>query len=159
MKIFVKSMERATRGARRQQSGFVLIMTLVVVALVSIIGVSIMNITTVEARLAGNMQETMRALGLAESSYDQYFNVSNAYDPASLGVDQTYTYGSMGTSTINNIEKARGHKPPRSADPGQIYSVGYGTANYEFESTATTTLGGKAVLQAGVTQIIPSQNN
>ena len=152
---------RGQQGPGARQSGAVLIMALVILVVMSILGISIMKASSLEEKMSGNTQETVRAFEAAESGLEQVFqdgvSLSSLIYPGQ-SAEETITIG-YATAKVKTTYIVRGNKPKRSLDRANIYSVtDYGTANFEQVSTATTLTSASTVVKQGVAQITPKNN-
>jgi type IV pilus assembly protein PilX len=143
------------------QRGAVLVMALVILLIMTILGVTVMNTASLEARMAGNTQETNRAFHAAESGLEHSYQdgagyTSLLYPGATNGpTGESITYGSA-RAVIVSTYASRGEKPRRSMDRTNIYSSSdFGTANFELASTGTTSLLAQSVVKQGISQITP----
>lgn len=144
-----------------RQRGAVLVMALVILLVMTILGVTIMNTASLEARMAGNTQETNRAFHAAESGLEHAYQdgagyTSLLYPGATNGpTGETFTYGSAKAMVVSTYA-SKGEKPRRSQNRANIYSAAdFGTANFELVSNGTTTLMAQAAVKQGISQITP----
>lgn len=144
-----------------RQKGAVLVMALVILVVLTILGVTVMNTTSLGEKMAGNLQEATRAFQASESGVEHSFQdgtklASLVYPGQSTS--ETLTIGSS-TAVVKTTYTQRGNKPKRALDRANIYSItDFGTANFELQSTGTTTTSAKAVVTQGVSQITPKNN-
>ena len=149
------------RGPGAKQSGAVLIMALVILVVMTILGVTIMKTSSLQEKMSGNTQETVRAFEAAESGLEQVFqdgvSLSSLIYPGEFA-EETISIG-YSSAKVKTTYTARGNKPKRSLDRSNVYSItDYGTANFEQVSTATTLTSANAVVKQGVAQITPKNN-
>jgi type IV pilus assembly protein PilX len=144
-----------------RQKGAVLVMALVILVVMTILGVTVMNTTSLGEKMAGNLQESTRAFQTSESGVEHSFQDGTSL--ASLvypgqSTSETITIGTT-TAVVQTTYTQRGNKPKRALDRANIYSItDYGTANFELKSTGKTTTSAKAVVTQGVAQITPKNN-
>ena len=62
-----------------RQSGAVLIVAMILLVVLTLLGVTAMNTTSLEERMASNTQEQVRAFQAAETALSEAFNDNNAY--------------------------------------------------------------------------------
>jgi len=75
-------MNRAlTTGPKRSQRGFVLIVSLLILMVITMIGVNAISTSTLEGRMAHNLQQTMYAFQAAESAIEDAIRASDPFDP------------------------------------------------------------------------------
>lgn len=140
-----------------RQAGTALIMALVILVILTLLGVTVMGNVSLEAKMAGNAQETQRALQFAESGLEHTFNSTDSY-PIELG--KTLTTASPivfdgGEAVVATTYHTQSNIPLRANSVENIYSNrDYTTANFEQESTGTTRAGARAVVKQGARQIV-----
>jgi len=142
--------------ASRQQ-GTALVMALVILLVMTIFGLSIMNTTSLESKMATNAQESNRAFHMAESALERDYsdgsNLANLPLPG-MSTSRDITDYLPAIVTVETTYATMGNTPPRAMDPDQIYSAtDFGTANFEQFATATTNTSANTELKQGVTQI------
>ena len=140
----------------RRQRGAVLIVSLILLVVLTLLGVTSMNTTSLEEKMAANSQTTTRAFQTAETGLSIAFNdnaaydLSGAYDPSSSTVSNT--------SDVVDLEgDFKGWSPPPS---GSLYSAtSFQAAHFEFTSTGRVAGGNvSTTLRGGAYQIAPKQN-
>ncbi len=67
-------------GARKHQQGAALVVSLVMLVILTLLGVSMMNTTKLEERMAANTQETTQAFQSAETGLSQGYDDANSWD-------------------------------------------------------------------------------
>jgi len=136
------------------QRGAALAVGLVLLLAMTIIGISALNTTSLEERMAGNTQEMNRAFQIAETG------LSTAFDnPESFDLVQTQsaivTSGTMHSTVSFDTTFNQFTKPQR----GSNYSaINFSSAHFETESTGMTDAGATVNLSQGAYQITPSLN-
>ena len=144
--------------APARERGAVLIVSLILLVVMTLLGVTSMNSTSLEEKMAANTQITTRAFQTAETGLSIAFNdndaydLSGAYDPASSTVS--------GTSDVVDLEgDFKGWSPPPS---GSLYSAtSFQAAHFDFTSVGQVGGGSNTVsttLHGGAYQIAPKQN-
>lgn len=138
----------------RTERGVALVMAMIILLVLTILGVTIMGVSGLEAKMAGNTQESTRAFQLAESANEQIINdPSISHSLGAVGASTTRSFTST-TTTVTFIAKAT--PPGRSSDPSRIESALSGAkAHFEIVSRSQTTLGGKADVTQGASRDIP----
>lgn len=71
--------ETLTRSSERLQRGAVLVVSMILLLVMTLIGVTGMNTTSLEEKMAANTQEVNRAFQAAETALAQAFGDPNAY--------------------------------------------------------------------------------
>lgn len=137
-----------------EQRGAVLVMAMVILLILTIIGVTAMNTSSLEAKMATNIQETNRAFTAAESGLNKALNTAGSFDlHAPGGVDNTFSFGSLGhqsEASVNTLFLS--FSTPKR---GSGYSaVNYDSANFDQKATGTTTTKARSVLHQGASQIV-----
>ena len=121
---------RAT--ASRRQRGAVLIVSLVLLVILTLLGVSMMNTTKLEERMAANIQEATQAFQSAETGLSQGFNDAAAWNTnAAITQVATTIPGSTRKETsefVTSFIATTG--PPSGYDVAQFQ-----TAHFDFQST------------------------
>ena len=129
----------------RHQRGTALIMSLVILMILTILGVTAMGTATLEERMAGNTQELNKAFQAAESAGSLDLNVATTND---------FTYAASNSSASVTTEFVEFTPPKRGSGHGSNVEA----ANFDQSSTGLTGAGAKAVVHQGVAQIVPKAN-
>ena len=141
-----------------RQRGAVLIVSLILLVVMTLLGVSSMNSTSLEEKMAANSQVTTRAFQTAETGLSIAFNDNNAYD-LSGSYDPASSTVSTTSDTVDLEGDFKGWSPPPS---GSLYSAtSFQAAHFEFTSLGSVGGGGNRVsttLRGGAYQIAPKQN-
>lgn len=148
----------AVHAWRRQERGVVLVIALIFMLVLTILGVTVMNTSALEGRMAGNTQETNRAFQGAESAIENVFADGSAFNElVNVGDSTSKSVNYPGTSvTVDVTYAARRNTPPRSRDRAHINSaVNFGSAVFDMKSTANTTTLANTELSQGAAQITP----
>ncbi len=143
----------------RYERGTVLIMSLVILMILTILGITAMSTASLEEKMSGNTQESTRSFEAAESGLNTAMNTSGGLDlnttyalPKTLPqVD--YGGGKSGSAVVTTWFVQ--FSPPKR---GSGYGSNFDAANFEQASTGTTTVGAKSVIHQGVAQIVPKSN-
>lgn len=117
--------------------GAVLVVSLVLLVVLTLLGVSVMNMTRLEERMASNSQESVRAFQGAETGLSQAYDNANVWNPSVITAEDT------GTAEYQ-VEFLTATGPPPGYDVTQFQ-----TANFDFRSVAETDSGFTAVLHGG----------
>lgn len=150
---------RHARAAARQR-GAVLIVSLILLVVLTLLGVTAMNSTSLDEKMAANNQQTTRAFQAAESGLSATFNNNAAYnlanDPANP-YKTTVSIPSSGSDQASITGSFVGWSAPPA---GSLYSAtSFQAAHFNFTSQGTTNGGAiQTVLQGGAYQIAPKQN-
>jgi hypothetical protein len=137
------------------EGGTVLIMAMVILLILTIIGVTALNTTTLEAKMAGNTQDTIRAFEAAESGLNKALNTTGSLDLyATDGISNDFTFTGGTNAKVNS--KFLSFAPPKR---GSGYSIiNYDSANFDQASTGfignITSPNAKSVVHQGVSQIV-----
>ena len=154
--------QAAWPGARRQ-SGAVLLVSLVILVVLTLLGVSTMNTTQLGEKMAANNQQMNHAFQAAETALSQAFNNSDAWEGA---FTSTYeharaTFGGSTDGAEYSADFLSWTPPP----VGSLYSsTTFRSAHFNFRSTGSTTdpNTGNAhlatTINGGAYQIAPKQN-
>ena len=143
--------------AYRQQRGFVLVVCLIMLLVLTVLGVNNMSTSNLEERMASNSQTKVGTFQLAESAIADTIVDNTIFDSAisdpSTAVNSTYTIGGQTATTATKV------------NPTQLgYSITGSSLNkftgVLMDITSTSTIdgtGAKSQLTEGVTKIIPKQ--
>jgi type IV pilus assembly protein PilX len=144
-------------GCHRQR-GAALIMSMVILLILTILGISTMGTASLEEKMSGNTQESIRAFQAAESGLNDAFTVSGGLDlnSGTTGKDlPRFTYGSGKSGYADvNVKFIQFSNPKR----GSGYGSNFEAANFNQSSTGSTNSGAKATIHQGVAQIVPKSN-
>lgn len=140
--------------ARTHESGAVLIVAMIILVILTLLGVTAMNTTSLQERIASNTQEQVHAFQAAETGLNQAFADNLAYD-----ISGTYTGGATPTPFAGSADSASyiptflGFSPP---PPGSLYSAtSFQAAHFNFRATGTSATNLSIVLNGGAFQIAP----
>lgn len=140
--------------ARGRQSGAVLIVALILLVVLTLLGVTAMNTTSLQERIAGNTQEQVHAFQAAETGLSLAYADDLAYD-----LTGTYTGGATPTAFAGTADTAAymptflGFTPP---PPESLYSATkFQAAHFNFRATGASATNLSNVLNGGAYQIAP----
>jgi Tfp pilus assembly protein PilX len=156
--MMLKSFGHASTAQHRDQRGAALIMALAILMILTVIGITVMNVSGLEARMAGNSQESTRALQLAESAIQQVVaQPTMVNNLGTIGASTPKSYTSTGGRTDVTVTfVAKATPPGRATDPRNIDSaIGGAKAHFEIDSRSQTLLGGKTEVIQGMSKDIP----
>ncbi|OGT19335.1 MAG: hypothetical protein A2V90_04305 [Gammaproteobacteria bacterium RBG_16_57_12] len=137
----------------RHQRGTALIMSLVILMILTILGVTAMGTATLEERMAGNTQELNKAFQAAESGLTQVLDTAGSLD-LNVATTNDFTYAASNSSASVTTEFVEFTPPKRGSGHGSNVEA----ANFDQSSTGLTGAGAKAVVHQGVAQIVPKAN-
>lgn len=154
-------MTRPSRIAttRTRQHGAALVMSLIILLILTILGISAMGTSSLEQKMAGNMQEQNRAFQAAEAGLTKAMNTSGMLDLNSSKTNpkvspSPFDFTQMSAQAQVSSGFIQFSRPKR----GSGYGSSFDAANFEQVSTGTSGTGAKAVLHQGIAQIVPKQN-
>ncbi len=137
---------------RSRQSGAVLIVAMIILVILTLLGVTAMNTSSLQERIASNTQEQVHAFQAAETGLNQAFADGLAYDITS-------TYTTPLTAFAGSADSASygttflGFSPP---PPGSLYSAtSFQAAHFNFRATGNSATNLSIVLNGGAYQIAP----
>jgi type IV pilus assembly protein PilX len=138
-----------------RQSGAVLIVSLIILVVLTLLGITAMNTTVLQQRMASNTQERVHAFQAAETGLNQAFADNLAYD-----VSSTYTGGEILTAIVAGARDKAGYAatflgftPPPT---GSLYSAtSFQAAHFNFRSEGTSASNLSTILNGGVYQMAP----
>jgi Tfp pilus assembly protein PilX len=154
-----------------RQSGAVLVVSLIMLAVLTLFVISMLKTSIIELRIGGSSQTAAINLTAAESGVDNFLTLNSgrfapgfltAVGPAGLVAGSlTYTapinaYGAAGTS-VTLVANQIGCGSPRQVGE-QIGTANFQAVQFDIASTATGALGigGVAVVHQGVQSLAPS---
>ena len=143
--------------SRASQSGAVLIVAMIILVILTLLGVTAMNTTSLQERIASNTQEQVHAFQAAETGLNQAFADNLAYD-----ISNTYTGGAVLTPIVagsgdsaSYVPTFLGFSPP---PPGSLYSAtSFQAAHFNFRATGNSATNLSIILNGGAYQIAPKQ--
>ena len=160
-----------TRLPARQQ-GAVLVVSLVMLVVLTLLGVSVMNMTQLQERMAGNQQEDTQAFQSAETGLSAGFSDDAAWNPtpgfsvngtvASVSANNNDGINGSNATVIPNAVGRQNETTYRtqylsSTNPPTGYDVAqFRRAHFDFESNGTTQSGFSYVLHGGGAQVFRS---
>ena len=138
-----------------RQSGAVLIVAMILLVVLTLLGVTTMNTSSMQERIASNTQEQVHAFQAAETGLNQAFADNLAYD-----ITSTYTGGATPTTFAGAADSASyaptflGFSPP---PPGSLYSAtSFQAAHFNFRATGDSASNAVSrVINGGAYQIAP----
>ena len=149
-------MERMNYASRTRQSGAVLIVAMIILVILTLLGVTAMNTTLLQERIASNTQEQVHAFQAAETGLNLALADNLAYD-----ITGTYTGGATLTPFAGSADSASyvptfmgfSLPPPRS-----LYSArSFQAAHFNFRATGNSATNLSIVLNGGAYQIAPKR--
>jgi len=147
-------MKGMTCPNRTSQSGAVLIVAMIILIVLTLLGVTAMNTSSLQERIASNTQEQVHAFQAAETGLNLAFADKLAYD-----ISSTYTGGATPTTFAGSADSASyiptflGFSPP---PPGSLYSAtSFQAAHFNFKATGISETNLSIVLDGGAYQIAP----
>lgn len=141
----------------KRQSGAVLIVSMIILVVLTLLGVTAMNTTALQERIASNTQEQVHAFQAAETGLNQAFADNLAYD-----ISSTYTGGAALTAIVAGAGDRSGYTPTflgfSPPPPGSLYSAtSFQAAHFNFRAVGNSATNLSIVLNGGAYQIAPKQ--
>ena len=147
-------MTRQNFVMRTRQSGAVLIVAMILLVVLTLLGVTAMNTTSLQERISSNTQEAVHAFHAAETGLNQAFADNLAFD-----ITSTYTGGATPATFAGAADSAAylptflGFSPP---PPGSLYSAtSFQAAHFNFRATGISETNLSTVVNGGAYQIAP----
>lgn len=138
------------------QRGAALVMALVILLILTLLGITAMGTSSLEEKMAGNIQEATRAFEAGESGLNRALNEEGTLD---LNNTTTKNY-SFDSDKSGKAEVKTTFIEYSKAKRGSGYGSTYGNvANFDQVSTGTTVTGAKSVIHQGIAQIMANPNN
>lgn len=132
-----------------REAGAALVTSLAILLILTILGIAAMRTSSIEERMAGNIQDSTLAFTAAESGLVKALNEPGG---VSLTTDVTKNY-TIGSSTVKATTAFKQFSPPKR---GSGYSnKDFDSANFDQNSEASTPGGAKSAMHRGVSQIVP----
>jgi type IV pilus assembly protein PilX len=130
------------------QRGAVLIVSLILLVVLTLLGVSVMNVTQLEERMASNSQEVAQAFQSAETGLSQAYDDLTMWNPMDPQAEvlQTAIPSAVGRTDMAGyrVTFITSTGPPPGYDVSQ-----YRTANFNFRSDGTASSGFTTQLNGG----------
>ena len=140
----------------KSQHGAALVMALVILLILTLLGVTAMGTSSLEEKMAGNIQEATRAFEAGESGLNQAFNDGSVFNLNS-SITKNYSFDNDKSGKAAVITAFTQYSQTKRSGAG--YGASYNTvANFDQISTGTTVTGAKSVIHQGVAQVLPSSN-
>jgi len=146
------------QGAASQQRGMALIMALVILMILTILGVTAMTTSSLEEKMAGNIQEQTRAFQAAESGVSeamvQILNSTTGVIPATT---KNFSGGrSAARYRVNSLGLVTGGSGGRSGNRDDDTGFNSGAwSHFEISSVGTTTTNARTMVEQGVKKKSP----
>ncbi|MFT5173345.1 MAG: type II secretory pathway pseudopilin PulG [Gammaproteobacteria bacterium] len=141
-------MKRVTVFKVKHQQGAVLIVSLILLVVLTLLGVSVMNMTQLEERMASNSQEVIQAFQSAETGLSQAYDNPGVWNPLAplAEVPAANIPSNVGRTDQAGYEVnfVTSTGPPPGYDVSQ-----YQTAHFDFRSTGTANSGFTTQLNGG----------
>lgn len=138
------------------QRGAALVMALVILLILTLLGITAMGTSSLEEKMAGNIQEATRAFEAGESGLNKALNEAGTLD---LNATTTKNY-SFDSDKSGRAEVVTTFIEYSKAKRGSGYGNIYGNvANFDQSSTGTTVTGAKSVIHQGIAQVMANPNN
>jgi type IV pilus assembly protein PilX len=137
-----------TTGVPAHQRGVALIMSLVILLILTILGITAMRTSSLQEKMSANIQESTRVFEIAESGLQKSLGTAGAFD---LDTPTSNNYPYNGGTTTVATQYLQMSPPKRGSG---FSSVDYDGANFDQTSTATGLAGARAIIHRGVVQIV-----
>ncbi|SRR5713226_4181920 len=145
-----------------RESGTALVMAMVILLILTIIGVTALNTTSLEAKMAGNIQDTNFAFEAAESGLASSNGATlDLFNPVyTPGPTAGATLG-LGRASVSVVTTFKAFAPiKRTNNTNNMYGIGFSAANFDQVSTGQVAASNATVvIHQGTLQIVPGQNN
>jgi hypothetical protein len=153
--VIAAAMSMYRNAGLRLERGTALVMSLVILLILTILGVTALSTTTLEEKMAGNMQEYTRAFEVAESGVSSALKTPGALNlNMSVNNEFPYTHPPHGTSKAKVATSFLEYGTPKR---GSGYSAQYRTANFAIRSQGETPANAKVRIDQGIGQVMPRQ--
>ena len=140
---------------RTRQGGAVLIVAMIILVILTLLGVTAMNTTQLQERIASNTQEQVHAFQAAETGLNRAFADNLAYD-----ISGTYTGGATPAPVVAGAGDRSSYTPTflgfSPPPPGSLYSAtSFQAAHFNFRAQGQSATNLSIVLNGGAYQIAP----
>jgi len=132
-----------------RQSGVALVAALAILLILTIIGVAAMRTSSLEERMAGNIQDSTYAFEAAESALNKALNESGSIS-LTTNVTRTYDFGGASATVTTSFKQ---FAPPKRGSG--FSNKEFDSANFDQQSEGSTPSGARSVVHRGVAQIVP----
>lgn len=139
----------------QNQSGAVLITALVLLAVMTLLGLTTMSTSTIEERIAANNQEINRSFQVADAGLTQIFMDTDSLDASNEVGSREDNIGSYNAVVEYRAELRQVTPVGRNANVERIWSSNYAQYHFELASIGTTRGGIRTELNGGIVQIAP----
>lgn len=144
----------------RRERGTALIMSLVILLILTILGVTAMGTASLEEKMAGNTQEINKAFQAAESGVNQSLAQGLVLNPSINYPPEEYSFadGKSGQAAVYKTY-LQTSRLPRDLPIGGISGLSQDGAYFELRSEgAVPATGAKTTVNQGIVQTMPAQN-
>lgn len=150
-------MKRISNNFHSRQSGAVLIIAMIILLMLTLLGVTAMNTSSLEEKMAGNAQEQVHAFQAAESGYSQAFTDPLAYSGNTCPGGATFgpvtvTDYSGSDNDLTYCAKFMGFSEVPPSNPG-LWGTTYHAMHFVIRSTGTSGSNLSATLNGGAYRI------
>jgi Tfp pilus assembly protein PilX len=136
------------------QRGTALVVALIMLMILTMLGIAAMGTTTLEEKMASNMQEGTRAFQAAESGLAKAASTTGTLDLNATTTNSFSIDSGKGGSAEVKTTFLQYSKPKR----GTGNSTNWQVANFDQISTGSSGTG-RSVVHQGIGQMVPGQNN
>lgn len=134
-----------------RQAGAVLVVSLVLLVVLTLLGVSVMNVTQLEERMSGNAQEMTQAFQSAETGLSQAYADSSVWNPSNAvtkALTDIPTEQPAGIARTDQASYSSEYLAATGPPPGYDVSQ-FQTAHFDFQSTGLSQSQFETVLHGG----------
>ncbi len=135
----------------RRQQGVVLVVALILLVVLTLLGVTSLNTTTLQEKMSNNIQEVNRAFQAGESGLDNAFANPDAFDLNAPVTGKTALLGPYSAGANYTVQFVQTSNPP----VGSLYSAS-SFSSYHFRMDATA--GSRVVDPGGATALTIDSN-
>lgn len=135
----------------RRQRGTALVMSLLILLILTMLGVTAMGTSSLQEKMSTGVQESMRSFQLAESALQTSMVATGTFDLS----QETTKSSTFGGGTYKVKTKFIAMSPPKRGSG--FSSVDYDGANFDQQGSAIGYHGSNAIIHRGVVQIMTKQ--
>lgn len=143
---------------RRHERGTALIMSLVILLILTILGVTAMSTSSLQEKMAGNLQDMVRAIEAAESGASQALATTPLVPYSAAITLAPMYYGTIGQQGTANVTVSfMDESPPGASNAPGIFSKtgGFKYAHFDLASNGTAAAGAQGIVHQGVRVLVP----
>lgn len=146
---------RSDFTTRHAQDGVALVTSLVILLVLTVLGIAAMRTSSLEERMAGNVQDAIHAFEAAESGLNAAMNDSGALSLTTV-VTRTYDFGGTRAETTTRFNQFSPPKRgPKSSSATQFEAANFDQTSKGEVGAQTDKNLAQSTLHRGIAQLVP----